>query len=74
MRILKLIPRLREQAGLSDAHNLDLTFSVLFNLASQYDNNEMYTEALNTYSVCNLQHLPSIVTTYCAGDNQEPNV
>ena len=43
--------RLREQAGLSDAHNLDLTFSVLFNLASQYDNNEMYTEALNTYSV-----------------------
>ena len=43
--------RLREQAGLSDSHNLDLTFSVLFNLASQYDNNEMYTEALNTYSV-----------------------
>lgn len=43
--------RLREQAGLSDSHNLDLTFSVLFNLASQYDNNEMYTEALNTYAV-----------------------
>ena len=23
----------------------------MFNLASQYDNNEMYTEALNTYAV-----------------------
>ena len=43
--------RLREQAGLSDSHNIDLTFSVLFNLAIQYDNNEMYTEALNTYAV-----------------------
>ena len=43
--------RLREQAGLSDAHNLDLTFSVLFNLANQYAANEMYTEALNTYQV-----------------------
>lgn len=43
--------RLREQAGLSDSHNLDLTFSVLFNLANQYTINEMYTEALNTYQV-----------------------
>ena len=43
--------RLREQAGLSDSHNLDLTFSVLFNLANQYAANEMYTEALNTYQV-----------------------
>lgn len=43
--------RLQEQAGLSDSHNLDLTFSVLFNLASQYAANEMYTEALNTYLV-----------------------
>ena len=43
--------RLREQAGLNDSHNLDLTFSVLFNLANQYANNEMYTEALNTYQV-----------------------
>ena len=39
------------QAGLSDSHNLDLTFSVLFNLANQYAANEMYTEALNTYQV-----------------------
>ena len=44
-------PRLREQASLTDSHNLDLTFSVLFNLANQYAANEMYTEALNTYQV-----------------------
>lgn len=43
--------RMREQAGMSDSHNLDLTFSVLFNLANQYAANEMYTEALNTYQV-----------------------
>ncbi|XP_044011055.1 intraflagellar transport protein 88 homolog isoform X2 [Aphidius gifuensis] len=41
--------RIQEQAGLSDNHNVDLTFAVLFNLASQYTNNEMYTEALATY-------------------------
>ena len=43
--------RLREQANLSESHNLDLTFSVLFNLANQYAANDMYTEALNTYQV-----------------------
>ncbi|XP_023332128.1 intraflagellar transport protein 88 homolog [Eurytemora carolleeae] len=38
--------RLREQAGLADSlHN------VLFNLATQYENNDMFTEALNTYQV-----------------------
>ncbi|XP_029664864.1 intraflagellar transport protein 88 homolog [Formica exsecta] len=41
--------RLQEQAGLSDNHNIDLTFAVLFNLAVQYTNNEMYTEAIATY-------------------------
>ncbi|XP_014475343.1 PREDICTED: intraflagellar transport protein 88 homolog [Dinoponera quadriceps] len=41
--------RLQEQAGLSDNHNIDLTFAVLFNLAIQYTNNEMYTEAVATY-------------------------
>lgn len=41
--------RIQEQSGLSDNHNVDLTFAVLFNLASQYTNNEMYTEALATY-------------------------
>ncbi|KAK6645118.1 hypothetical protein RUM43_001394 [Polyplax serrata] len=43
--------RIQEHSGLSESHNLDLTFLVLFNLASQYTNNEMYTEALNTYVV-----------------------
>ncbi len=35
--------------------------SVLFNLAVQYENNEMYTEALNTYQVSekNLTKEPS---------------
>ncbi|XP_008549372.1 intraflagellar transport protein 88 homolog [Microplitis demolitor] len=45
----KVLIRLQEQAGLSDSHNLDLTFAVLVNLATQYTNNEMYTEALATY-------------------------
>ncbi|XP_012221934.1 intraflagellar transport protein 88 homolog [Linepithema humile] len=45
----KALIRLQEQAGLSDNHNIDLTFAVLFNLAVQYTNNEMYTEAIATY-------------------------
>ncbi|KAK3914387.1 Intraflagellar transport protein 88-like protein [Frankliniella fusca] len=43
--------RIQDQSGLSDTHNLDLTFSVLFNLANQYAANEMFSEALNTYQV-----------------------
>ncbi|XP_076226505.1 intraflagellar transport protein 88-like protein nompB isoform X2 [Nomia melanderi] len=35
--------RLQEQAGLSDNHN------VIFNLATQYTNNNMFTEAIATY-------------------------
>merc|ERR1712195_470967 len=31
--------------------NSDLTYAVCFNLANQYDANQMYTEALNTYSL-----------------------
>ncbi|KAF3428932.1 hypothetical protein E2986_11773 [Frieseomelitta varia] len=43
--------RLQEQAGLSDNHNVDLTFAVrvIFNLAIQYTNNNMFTEAIATY-------------------------
>ena len=68
--------RLRDQAGLSESHNLDLTFSVLFNLASQYDYNEMYTEALNTYAVSGAVNIfnKNINLTVSAGDHQEPNV
>ncbi|XP_011499901.1 PREDICTED: intraflagellar transport protein 88 homolog [Ceratosolen solmsi marchali] len=45
----RVLIRLQEQAGLSDSHNIDLTFAVIFNLACQYSNNEMYTEAIATY-------------------------
>eukprot|EP00118_Oscarella_pearsei_P028332 m.1902 g.1902 ORF g.1902 m.1902 type:complete len:844 (+) comp8022_c0_seq1:68-2599(+) len=41
----------REQHSLSDQINLDLTYSVLFNLAVQYQANQMYNEALNTYLI-----------------------
>jgi len=41
----------REQNQLADQINIDLTYSVCFNLANQYHANQMYTEALNTYSL-----------------------
>ncbi|XP_062313577.1 intraflagellar transport protein 88 homolog isoform X5 [Osmerus eperlanus] len=47
----RALARQREQSGNADHINLDLTYSVLFNLATQYGNNEMYPEALNTYQV-----------------------
>ncbi|XP_072019243.1 intraflagellar transport protein 88 homolog isoform X2 [Amphiura filiformis] len=43
--------RQREQLDNNDQINLDLTYSVLFNLANQYEANEMFTEALNSYNV-----------------------
>jgi len=43
--------REREKNGLADQINSDLTYAVCFNLANQYDANQMYTEALNTYSL-----------------------
>eukprot|EP00276_Gloeochaete_wittrockiana_P005178 CAMPEP_0184657556 /NCGR_PEP_ID=MMETSP0308-20130426/20301_1 /TAXON_ID=38269 /ORGANISM="Gloeochaete witrockiana, Strain SAG 46.84" /LENGTH=874 /DNA_ID=CAMNT_0027095527 /DNA_START=32 /DNA_END=2656 /DNA_ORIENTATION=+ len=39
----------RESNGLADQINIDLTYSVCFNLAVQYHANDMYTEALNAY-------------------------
>ncbi|XP_056145107.1 intraflagellar transport protein 88 homolog isoform X2 [Lampris incognitus] len=47
----RALVRQREQSGNAEHISLDLTFSVLFNLANQYANNEMYPEALNTYQV-----------------------
>ena len=41
----------REQNGLVDQINLDLTYAVCFNLANAYQKNEMFSEALNTYSL-----------------------
>ncbi|XP_040913873.1 intraflagellar transport protein 88 homolog isoform X2 [Toxotes jaculatrix] len=47
----RALVRQREQSGNVDHINLDLTYSVLLNLANQYANNEMYPEALNSYQV-----------------------
>ncbi|KAM4795326.1 intraflagellar transport protein 88 homolog isoform 2-T2 [Rhinophrynus dorsalis] len=47
----RVLVRLREQVVSPENINLDLTYSVLLNLASQYSANEMYAEALNTYQV-----------------------
>ena len=43
--------KLREQNGLMEAVNLDLTYASLFNLASCYQKNKMWSEALSTYSL-----------------------
>lgn len=40
-----------EQVGLVDQINVDLTYAVHFNLAVQYQNHQLYTEALNAYNV-----------------------
>ncbi|CAN7982887.1 unnamed protein product [Ixodes pacificus] len=47
----KHLSRQREQLSAEIAPNLDLTYCVLFNLAVQYANNEMFAEALNTYQI-----------------------
>ncbi|XP_075887027.1 intraflagellar transport protein 88 homolog isoform X3 [Nelusetta ayraudi] len=47
----RALVRQREQSGNGDHINLDLTYSVLLNLANQYANNDMYPEALNSYQV-----------------------
>uniref|UniRef100_A0AAV2JVU1 Intraflagellar transport 88 homolog n=1 Tax=Knipowitschia caucasica TaxID=637954 RepID=A0AAV2JVU1_KNICA len=47
----RALVRQREQAGSTEQTNLDLTYSVLLNLANQHAHNEMYTEALTTYQV-----------------------
>ncbi|CAG2122056.1 unnamed protein product, partial [Medioppia subpectinata] len=45
------LSRMKEQSTLADtiAPNSDLSFAVLFNLAVQYTNADMYSEAINTY-------------------------
>ncbi|XP_075054953.1 intraflagellar transport protein 88 homolog isoform X2 [Mixophyes fleayi] len=47
----RVLVRQREQVLSPQNINLDLTYSVLLNLATQYSANEMYSEALNTYQV-----------------------
>jgi intraflagellar transport protein 88 len=47
----RLLAKQREQAGLGEQVNLDLTYCVLFNLANQYHSNQLHQEALNSYAV-----------------------
>nr|XP_055173310.1 intraflagellar transport protein 88 homolog isoform X2 [Nyctereutes procyonoides] len=47
----RILVRQREQVTTPENINLDLTYSVLLNLASQYSANEMYAEALSTFQV-----------------------
>uniref|UniRef100_A0A8C3AKK2 Intraflagellar transport 88 homolog n=1 Tax=Cyclopterus lumpus TaxID=8103 RepID=A0A8C3AKK2_CYCLU len=47
----RTLVRQREHSGNADHINLDLTYSVLLNLANQYANNDMFPEALNSYQV-----------------------
>ncbi|CAM6118773.1 unnamed protein product [Calypogeia fissa] len=46
----RLLCKHREQTGLGDQLNLELTFAVCFNLGCQYHNNGLQAEALSTYS------------------------
>jgi intraflagellar transport protein 88 len=41
----------REQRGFAEQINVDLTYAVHFNLAVQYQNHQLYNEALNTYNL-----------------------
>ncbi|XP_069496107.1 intraflagellar transport protein 88 homolog isoform X2 [Ambystoma mexicanum] len=47
----RVLVRQREQMTSPENINLDLTYSILFNLASQYSANDLHSEALNTYQV-----------------------
>ncbi|TKR92804.1 hypothetical protein L596_007383 [Steinernema carpocapsae] len=47
----RIVVKLREQLSMIDSLNVDLTYSVLFNLAQQYMANNMLTEAMNSYQV-----------------------
>lgn len=45
------IRKTREQNGMVDQVNSELTFSVCVNMANQYQANKLYKEALNTYTI-----------------------
>jgi len=46
----KQLRKLREQNGVADLINPELTYCVTFNLANQYQNNGMHQEAINIYT------------------------
>ncbi|XP_049304737.1 intraflagellar transport protein 88 homolog isoform X1 [Bactrocera dorsalis] len=47
----RTLHQFRAQYGENIFHNFDLTYAVFFNLAEQYERNDMHIEALNTYSI-----------------------
>ncbi|XP_054643173.1 intraflagellar transport protein 88 homolog [Dunckerocampus dactyliophorus] len=47
----RALVRQREQSGNVEQINVDLTYAVLLNLANQYENNEMYPEAMSSYQL-----------------------
>lgn len=47
----RAVCKFRENHGLSEQINLDLTYVICFNLANVYYHNKMYEEALNTYQL-----------------------
>jgi len=47
----KKIRQIRESTGNLDQVNIDLTFYVFYNLANMYHANQMYQEALNSYTI-----------------------
>ncbi|XP_061774237.1 intraflagellar transport protein 88 homolog [Nerophis ophidion] len=47
----RALVRQREQSGSAEQINIDLTYAILLNLANQYENNEMYPEALSSYQL-----------------------
>nr|XP_043069176.1 intraflagellar transport protein 88 homolog [Drosophila bipectinata] len=47
----RTLHRFRDQQGENVYHNFDLTYAVFFNLAEQYERNDLHIEALNTYSI-----------------------
>eukprot|EP01116_Phalansterium_solitarium_P017378 TRINITY_DN4264_c0_g1_i2.p1 TRINITY_DN4264_c0_g1~~TRINITY_DN4264_c0_g1_i2.p1 ORF type:complete len:484 (-),score=173.47 TRINITY_DN4264_c0_g1_i2:251-1702(-) len=47
----KQLARQREQNGILDVMNLELTYAVYFNLANQFHKNGLYQEAISTYNL-----------------------
>lgn len=74
----RVLVRQREQLGVADQINLDLTYSVLFNLANRYAETEMYQEALNTYQVIvrnkMFAHAGACLSLLCAASESALNL
>lgn len=47
----RAVSKMRDASGLSEGQNMDLTFSVHFNVAVQYEMNELFSEALSSYQL-----------------------